>query len=86
MLSVADVGVGDAEAHAQLFGEPRLGDTSLLQMLLDEVTMFFLLCHDALVYLILLQRYELILSRTKEDAGLTLRRTYFLKKGEQRNL
>ena len=86
MLAVANIGVGDTEAHTYLFSEPRLGDTSLLQMLLDEVTMFFLLCHDALVYLIFLQRYELILSRTKEDAGLTLRRTNFLKKGEQRNL
>jgi hypothetical protein len=86
LLAVANIGVGDTEAHTYLFSEPRLGDTSLLQMLLDEVTMFFLLCHDALVYLIFLQRYELILSRTKEDVGLTLRRTYFLKKGEQRNL
>lgn len=77
MFAVADVGVGDAKAHAQLFGKPRLGDTSLLQMLLDEVTMFFLLCHDALVYLIFLQRYELILSRTKRRCGFNTAENLF---------
>lgn len=49
---VTNTSIGNTEAQAQRFGEPRLGDDSLLQMLLDEVTMFFLLCHDALVYLI----------------------------------
>ena len=36
-----NVGVGDTETHTQLFGEPCLGETSLLQMLFDEVAMLF---------------------------------------------
>lgn len=49
MLSVADVGVGDAEAHAQLFGKPRLGDTSLLQKQFSNVAMLFLLPHQMII-------------------------------------
>jgi len=45
LLAITNVGVGDAETHTQLFGKPRLGDASLLQMFLNEVDMFFLLSH-----------------------------------------
>lgn len=48
---VANVNVSDAETHAQLFGEPRLGEASLLQVLFDKVTMLFLLSHKMIVYL-----------------------------------
>ena len=51
MLSVADVGIGDAKTHAQLFGEPCLSDASLLQMLLDKIAMLLLLSHRMIVYL-----------------------------------
>ena len=51
MLAIADIGVGDAETHAQLFSEPRLSDASLLQMLLDKIAMLFLLSHRMIVYL-----------------------------------
>ena len=42
---VTNTSIGNTEAQAQRFGEPRLGDTSLLQMLLDKVAMLFLLSH-----------------------------------------
>ena len=48
-----NVGVGDTETHTQLFGEPCLGETSLLQMLFDEVAMLFLLSHRMIFILIL---------------------------------
>ena len=51
MLSVANISVGNAEAHTKFFGEPRLGDASLLQMLLNKVAMLFLLSHRMIVYL-----------------------------------
>ena len=51
MFAVTNIGVGDAETHAQLFDEPCLSDTSLLQMFLDKVAMLFLLSHHMIVYL-----------------------------------
>ena len=42
---VTNTSIGNTETHAQLFGEPCLGDASLLQMLLDKVAMLFLLSH-----------------------------------------
>ena len=45
MLAIADIGVGDTETHTQLFGDPCLGETSLLQMLLEKVAVLFLLSH-----------------------------------------
>jgi hypothetical protein len=42
---VANVNVSDTKIHTKLFGEPYLGDTSLLPMFLDEVAMLFLLFH-----------------------------------------
>lgn len=47
---VTNTSIGNTEAQAQRFGEPRLGDDSLLQMLLDEVDMLFL-SHRMIVYL-----------------------------------
>jgi hypothetical protein len=37
LLAIAGVDASDTEIHTQLFGEPCLGDTALLQMLLDKV-------------------------------------------------
>lgn len=45
LLAIAGVDASDTEIHTQLFGEPCLGDDSLLQMLLDKVTILFLLFH-----------------------------------------
>ena len=51
LLAVANICVGNTETHAQLFGEPRLGNASLLQVLFDKVAMLFLLSHWMIVYL-----------------------------------
>ena len=51
MLAIADIGICDAKTHAQLFGKPRLGDASLLQVLFDKVAMLFFLSHRMIVYL-----------------------------------
>ena len=48
---VAHISGSDTEAYVELFGEPRLGDASLLQMLLDKVAMLFLLSHRMIAYL-----------------------------------
>jgi len=42
---VTNTSIGNTEAQAQLFGDPFLGDASLLRMLLDKVAMLFLLSH-----------------------------------------
>ena len=42
---VTNTSIGNTEAQAQLFGDPFFGDTSLLQMHLNKVAMFFLLSH-----------------------------------------
>ena len=48
---VANINVSDAETHAKFFGKPCLGDTSFLQMLLNQVAVLFLLFHRMIIYL-----------------------------------
>ena len=48
---VANVNVSDTKIHTKLFGEPCLRETSLLQMLLNQVAVLFLLSHRMIIYL-----------------------------------
>ena len=50
LFAIAYIGIGYAKTHTKFFGEPCLGETSLLQMLLDKVDMLFL-SHRMIVYL-----------------------------------